>query len=68
MAEMARRLNRTRLLHRVPSHLAVSFEALGTLFSEQVSHLQREVLQALMEDEKGVTHLLSVTLNKGIVF
>lgn len=68
MAEMAHQLNRTRLLHRVPSHLAVSFEALVTLFSEQVSCLPREILQALMEDEKDVARPLSVTLNKGIVF
>lgn len=68
MAEMARRLNRTRLLHWVSSHLAVCFEALVMPFSEQVSHLRRGILQALMGDEKDVTRPLSVTLNKGIVF
>ncbi|XP_009695675.1 PREDICTED: kinesin heavy chain isoform 5C-like, partial [Cariama cristata] len=56
---MARRLNRTRLLHQVSSRLLVSFEALVTLLSEQVSHLRREILQALMEDEKDVTRPLS---------
>lgn len=68
MAEMARQLNRTRLLCQVSSHLAVSFEALVMRFSEQVSRLRMEILQALMEDKKDVTHPLSVTLNKGIVF
>ncbi|XP_010129176.1 PREDICTED: kinesin heavy chain isoform 5C [Chlamydotis macqueenii] len=66
VAEVARRRDRTRLPHRVPSHLAVGFEALVRLFLEQVSRLRREILQPLMEDKEDVTRPLSVTLNKGI--